>query len=78
MHTPMAFFRRMSELAAIGLRFENPRVQPSCRQLWMEHPKGLGAWREGKTWLISAKQWFRVFAKTRPKLGMGFAVLATS
>jgi hypothetical protein len=44
----------------------------------MEHPKGLGAWREGKTWLISAKQWFRVFAKTRPKLGMGFAVLATS
>src|SRR4029077_5158705 len=75
---PIAFFRRRSDPAAIGLRFEKDTVHPFCRQLWKDHFSGSGALTLGKIWLSSPKQWCRVCANRRQKLGGWVAESATS
>src|SRR5260221_6160249 len=78
MKTPIAFLRRRSDPAAIGLRFEKAMVHPFCRQLWMEHFSGSAAFPLGKIWLSSPKQWCRTCANRRQKLGGLIAESETS
>src|ERR1700676_2828316 len=67
--TPIAFLRRKSDPAASGLRFAKDTLQSFCRQLWMQHFSGSGAFPLGKIWLSSPKQWCRTCANRRQKLG---------